>query len=89
MIAVQSQYCPQNHRCPTLGLCPTGAVKQDGYRAPTIDAEICTECGRCVSSCGVFKEVAEAVPAAGGGARGGKNGSLGGMLDPLSRRPEV
>lgn len=89
MIAVQSQYCPQNHRCPTLRACPTGALKQDGYGAPTIDAESCIECGRCVSSCRVFKQVAQASPVAGDGSQGGENGSLGGTLARLSRRLEV
>ena len=58
MILVQSRYCPQNHPCPTLRVCPTGALQQQGYSAPTVDAETCIECGRCVSSCRVFKEVA-------------------------------
>ena len=89
MIAVQSQYCPQNHHCPTLRVCPTGALKQDGYGAPTIDAESCIECGRCVSSCRVFKEVAELSPVAGNGAQDGANGSPRGWLGRLSRRTEV
>lgn len=59
MILVQSQYCPQNHRCPSLRVCPTGALQQEGYKAPLIDQELCIECGRCTSSCRVFKEVAD------------------------------
>ncbi len=62
MILVQSQYCPQNHRCPTLRVCPTGALQQEGYSAPTIDKETCIECGRCTSSCRVFKEVPDNTP---------------------------
>ncbi len=91
MIAVQSQYCPQNHRCPTLRVCPTGALQQQGYNAPTIDVETCIECGRCVSSCRVFKEVADGVPVTGNGHQNGKNGSpvAGGVLDKLLRRLEA
>src|SRR5512142_3358679 len=87
VIAVQSQYCPQNHRCPTLRACPTGALQQQGYDAPTIDAETCIECGRCVSSCRVFREVADRAAVAASGRQNGKNGSsvAGGLLDKLTR----
>ncbi len=62
MILVQSQYCPQNHRCPTLRVCPTGALQQEGYNAPSIDKETCIECGRCTATCRVFKEVPDTTP---------------------------
>ena len=89
MILVQSQYCTQNHPCPTLRSCPTGALKQQGYSAPTIDAESCIECGRCVSSCRVFKEVAEPSPVAATGAMDSEDGSPRGWLGRLSRRSGV
>jgi ferredoxin len=44
--------CPQNHPCPLVDLCPTGAISQRGYAAPVIDAEKCIECGACSVSCG-------------------------------------
>jgi len=56
MITVQKQYCPQNHPCPTLRVCPEGAIKQKGYAAPYIDQEKCIECGRCTRSCPVFQQ---------------------------------
>ncbi|ADK82167.1 MULTISPECIES: 4Fe-4S binding protein [Sediminispirochaeta] len=43
--------CPQNHPCPSVRVCPTGAIRQSGFAAPTIDAERCTNCGRCVGFC--------------------------------------
>ena len=84
MILVQSNYCPQNHRCPTLRVCPTGALKQEGYNAPTIDAETCIECGRCVTSCRVFKEAPVGAAAGENINQNGKNGSSsGGILERL------
>lgn len=43
--------CPQNHPCPLVRLCPVGAIAQDGYNAPTIDAEKCIACGKCIDGC--------------------------------------
>ena len=89
VILVQSQYCPQNHRCPTLRVCPSGALQQEGYNAPVIDAEVCTECGNCVASCRVFKEVPSAATE-NNGHQDGKNGSSGGgILEKPSGRLEV
>ncbi|HAD83054.1 TPA: 4Fe-4S ferredoxin [Candidatus Edwardsbacteria bacterium] len=56
MIIVKSEYCPQNHRCPSLRVCPVGAIKQDGFKAPYIDQDRCTNCGHCLQSCRVFQE---------------------------------
>jgi Fe-S-cluster-containing hydrogenase component 2 len=50
-IKVVTQRCPQNHRCPSIRVCPVGALSQDGYDAPVIDEEKCIDCGRCVRSC--------------------------------------
>ncbi len=61
MIEVKTKYCPQNHHCPSLAVCPVGAIKQDGFKAPYIDQEKCTNCGRCVLSCRVFQQVSEPV----------------------------
>ncbi len=50
-ITVVKQRCPQNHRCPSLRVCPVGALKQDGNAAPTVDESKCIDCGRCVRYC--------------------------------------
>jgi Fe-S-cluster-containing hydrogenase component 2 len=43
--------CPQNHPCPMVPVCPVGAIQQDGVKAPTIDADKCIDCGKCVKGC--------------------------------------
>ena len=70
MIVVNASRCPQNHRCPTLRVCPTGALQQEGFNAPTVDQELCIDCGRCTYSCPVFSQVRD-------GDQGGKNGHSG------------
>jgi len=55
MISVREEYCPKNHRCPTVSYCPAGAINQKSpYSAPTVDQELCTDCGRCLQACSVF-----------------------------------
>lgn len=56
MIAIKSEYCPKNHPCPTIGICPTDAISQVGFGAPVIDEEKCIDCGKCTSTCPVFVE---------------------------------
>lgn len=48
---ISKSRCPQNHRCPMLNVCPTGAITQQGYGLPVIDKEKCTECGKCTRYC--------------------------------------
>lgn len=48
---VDQRRCPQNHRCPMMRICPTGAIHQEGYGLPMIDKNLCTECGACVKMC--------------------------------------
>lgn len=56
MIAVNKSTCPQNHPCPVVRLCPTGAITQpDIYSAPVVDQSKCTECMRCTMACGSFQ----------------------------------
>jgi ferredoxin len=43
--------CPQNHPCPSVPICPVGALRQQGFAAPEVDEDQCIACGRCVSSC--------------------------------------
>ncbi|MEI8217230.1 MAG: 4Fe-4S binding protein [Eubacteriales bacterium] len=50
MKVVESR-CPSNHPCPSIRVCPVGALKQNGYDAPTIDYDKCTSCGKCVRYC--------------------------------------
>jgi Fe-S-cluster-containing hydrogenase component 2 len=50
-IKVLGSRCPQNHYCPSVRVCPNGAIKQQGFGAPTIDMEKCTSCGICLRSC--------------------------------------
>ena len=50
-VTVKKERCPQNHACPSISVCPTGALKQKGFAAPEVDAEKCTQCGKCVRYC--------------------------------------
>jgi len=48
--------CPQNHVCPALRVCPTGALVQEGHKAPYVLEDKCIDCGKCAKYCfrGVF-----------------------------------
>lgn len=50
-LIVISNRCPQNHPCPSIRVCPVGALKQDGFKAPMVDNDVCIKCGKCVRSC--------------------------------------
>jgi Fe-S-cluster-containing hydrogenase component 2 len=50
-LEVRKNFCPQNHPCPAVGACPTGALTQKGYAAPEVDPALCTGCGKCVRKC--------------------------------------
>jgi len=54
MIKVRSNLCPQNHACPSLDVCPTGALVQIGFKAPTVDEDNCIDCNACTTTCPVF-----------------------------------
>jgi Fe-S-cluster-containing hydrogenase component 2 len=43
--------CPQDHRCPSVRICPVGALVQEGFEAPTVLAEQCINCGDCADFC--------------------------------------
>ena len=51
ILAVSKQRCPQNHACPSIRVCPTGALSQKGYNAPVVDMDKCVRCGKCVRFC--------------------------------------
>ena len=50
-ISVNKNSCPQNHRCPSIRVCPVGAITQKGFEAPMIDNEKCIKCKKCVMFC--------------------------------------
>jgi Fe-S-cluster-containing hydrogenase component 2 len=50
LMVVKSR-CPQNHPCPSIRVCPTGALVQSGYAAPTVDQDKCIKCGKCTGVC--------------------------------------
>ena len=43
--------CPQDHKCPAVGVCQVGALSQEGFHAPTVDHDICIQCGECSTFC--------------------------------------
>ncbi|MEI8129227.1 MAG: 4Fe-4S binding protein [bacterium] len=51
MITIDKNRCPQNHRCPSIKVCPVGAISQEGFGLPVINQEICVECGKCIKFC--------------------------------------
>lgn len=50
-LIVKQSKCPQNHPCPSVKVCPVGALSQSGFDAPTVDMEKCIRCGKCVNFC--------------------------------------
>ncbi len=50
-LVVKKNRCPQNHPCPSVRVCPVGALKQKGFDAPTVDMGKCIKCGKCVKFC--------------------------------------
>lgn len=51
LLTVKKSRCPQNHPCPSVRVCPVGALSQKGFNAPQIDEEKCIKCGKCVRFC--------------------------------------
>ncbi|MDR1003165.1 MAG: 4Fe-4S binding protein [Oscillospiraceae bacterium] len=59
-ITVNPKKCPQNHRCPSIAVCPKGAITQeDIYSLPVVDEKKCIKCGICMRYCpkGAFEKV--------------------------------
>ena len=50
-IKVSKNRCPQNHFCPSIMVCPSGALSQKGLEAPVVDETKCTDCGKCARYC--------------------------------------
>ena len=51
MLKVIKEKCPQNHKCPSVRICPVGALSQDNFEAPKVDNDKCIKCGKCVNFC--------------------------------------
>lgn len=43
--------CPQNHICPSVRICPVGALLQNGFSAPMVNYEKCIACSKCSNFC--------------------------------------
>jgi Fe-S-cluster-containing hydrogenase component 2 len=50
-LIVNKSRCPQNHPCPSVKVCPVGALSQKGFNAPIVDMSKCIQCGKCVKFC--------------------------------------
>lgn len=50
-LTIRKPRCPQNHACPSVRVCPVGALTQKGFSAPSIDGNKCVKCGKCVKTC--------------------------------------
>lgn len=50
-LMVDKNRCPQNHPCPSVKVCPVGALTQNGFDAPVADQDRCIQCGKCVKFC--------------------------------------
>lgn len=48
---VIKEKCPQNHKCPSVKICPVNALRQEGFNAPTVDHDKCIKCGKCANFC--------------------------------------
>ena len=50
-LEIRKENCPQNHPCPSVRVCPVGALLQEGFHAPTVDHDKCIRCGKCANFC--------------------------------------
>ena len=50
-LVVKKMRCPQNHACPSVRVCPVGALSQNKFEAPRVDMQKCIKCGKCVKFC--------------------------------------
>ena len=50
-IVIRENICPQNHPCPSVRVCPVGAITQRGYDVPVVDMDACIKCGKCIRFC--------------------------------------
>ncbi len=50
-LVVIKKNCPQNHKCPSVKICPVNALTQEGFNAPIVSQDKCIKCGKCVEFC--------------------------------------
>lgn len=50
-LVVIKENCPQNHPCPSVPVCPVGALTQNKFSAPSVNTDLCIKCGKCTFSC--------------------------------------
>ncbi len=50
-LKVIAQRRASNHRCPSIAVCPVGALSQVSVKTPAVDNGKCIECGKCVRFC--------------------------------------
>ena len=51
-LKILANRCPQNHRCPSIAVCPTGAITQKSpFSLHVVDEEKCIVCGKCIRFC--------------------------------------
>ena len=50
-LIVVKENCPQNNKCPSVEVCPVGALSQEGFNAPAVDYDLCIACGNCTERC--------------------------------------
>jgi len=50
-LAINSNLCPQNHKCPAISRCPVGAITQNNFDLPKIDNNKCIKCQKCINFC--------------------------------------
>lgn len=58
-LIVNENKCPQNHQCPSIPVCPKGAITQaDIHSLPEINENLCVLCGVCMKFCpkGAFEK---------------------------------
>lgn len=58
-LIVNQDKCPQNHKCPSIPVCPQNAItRKDVNSLPVIDESLCVLCGKCMSFCpkGAFEK---------------------------------
>jgi len=59
ILTVNKDKCPQDHKCPSIPVCPKGAISQkDNHSLPEIDGDKCIVCGKCMKFCpkGAFEK---------------------------------
>ncbi|HOE09619.1 MAG TPA: 4Fe-4S binding protein [Treponemataceae bacterium] len=48
---INERRCPANHPCPAVRVCPVNAITQKGFALPSINNDVCINCGKCIKFC--------------------------------------